>query len=145
MSAPLSFASVSLSTASARFRVTEGGPGDEDWEVRGSDDVVSPTVGRTIRNRVNDSLAVIVEGWIVGQGATIDAQRQNYQATLNTLQTVLQTDNLPAQLVWEAPDGVLYEITVRFVRKSRGEWVNGVLREFTLEFECVDTTGWTTV
>jgi hypothetical protein len=141
----LTFGALNLSTASARFRVTEGGPGDEDWEVRGQDDVVSPTVGRTIRNRVNDTLAVIVEGWIVGQGATITAQRQNYQTTLNAMGAVLQTDNLPAQLTWLAPNGTTYEITVRFVRKSRGEWVNGVLREFTLEFECVDTTGWTAV
>lgn len=128
--------------ATRRFSITEGGPDDEEWEVRGVDDVISSAPGRTARNRVKDALPIIAEGYINGVGADIAAQRVSYQQTLATLHTVLQTDGVIGSLVWAAPDGVTYTIQARFIRKSRGDWQNGLLRHFTLEFESIDPAGW---
>ena len=130
---------------SRRFWVTENGPGDEEWEVRGADDVISAAAGRTSRNRVKDVLPITVEGYINGVGATIAAQRTSYHTTLTTLNAVLQTDGTIGALVWAAPDGNSYSINVRFITRGRGDWQNGLFRRFTLEFECIDPAGWVEV
>jgi hypothetical protein len=127
---------------SRRFWITENGPLEVDWDVRGEDDVISSAAGRTARNRVKDVFAIIAEGFINGIGATIADQRTNYYATLATLNGVLQTDGTIGALVWVAPNGTTYTAQVRYLRRSMGDWVNGLYRQYTLEFECIDSAGW---
>ena len=128
-----------------RFWIVENGPLEVDWDVRGEDDVISSAPGRTARNREIDVFAIMADGFINGTGSTIAAQRTNYYATLATLDAVLQTDGSIGALVWAAPDGNSYTVQARYLRRSKGDWINGLYREYTLEWECIDPDGWVEV
>jgi hypothetical protein len=121
-----------------RFWITENGPLDVDWDVRGDDDIISSAPGRTARNRVKDVFGIIADGYINGTGATVSAQQTNFYATLATLDAVLQTDGSIGALVWVAPNGTTYTVQARFLRRSRSDWQAGVFRRYTLEWESID-------
>lgn len=130
---------------SRRFWVTENGPLEVDWEVRGEDDTISSADGQVARNRKKHVFAIVAEGFINGIGSTIAAQRTNYYATLAILDAVLQTDGSVGALVWAAPDGNSYTVQARYIGRTKGDWVNGLYRAYTLEWECVDPAGWVVV
>lgn len=123
---------------------------DDVPEVRGKDDVAPALAGRVVRNRVADRLIIELRGVILGSGATEDAARQNYRATVNSLKNVLDRTLPPGDLVVYAPTMGLASgtatISVRHVNSVWGDWVAGLHRKVSIELECVSSPPvWTLV
>lgn len=114
---------------------------DEPSAVRGEDTVVPGAAGKALRDRVKDHRDIELRGFVAGQGATEDAAREEYRDHMDALLAILDPTTTQVLVAFAPVAGVdsgrKRSITVRFVNMISGDWVAGLYRNFTLQFEAV--------
>lgn len=103
-------------------------------EVRGSDDIIPSTAGRTVRNRVKDRRRIVLEGYVQGSTAAV------WRANMDTLFGVM-LPTTPANLV--IADNYLgttgtKTISARFINAIGDTPIAGpIFQRWTIELESV--------
>ena len=110
---------------------------DESPEVRGKDTVIPGTAGRTARNRVWDRRVIELSGWVMGTGATEEAELADTREALETLRALFDPTNAPASLVIELEDGGSATITARPINMAVGDDDVPMRRQVSIELEAV--------
>jgi hypothetical protein len=114
---------------------------DEPAAVRGDDTVVPGAAGQAERDRVKDHRLIEIRGVVAGAGASEDVARQSYRTRMNALLAVL-LPLTPADFVIHAPamgipTGKKWTIRARYVNMIPGDWMAGLSRVFSIQFESV--------
>lgn len=123
---------------------------DDMPSVRGADWVVPGLAGRVVPSvsaRINDVLLVELRGFVHGIGATEDAARQDYRATMDALQAIFLPTLNPWPLVMYGPVGGVGSgrkrtIQVRYLDMVPSDWYGGLTRNFSIRLECVTFPAW---
>jgi hypothetical protein len=120
---------------------------DDPGTVRGVDAIIDGLPGRFVPpvSRVKDTLIVGMKGWVVGQGATEAAARQNYRESMDDLLTNVFDGSLaPYTIEVHGPvmgiaSGMMRTLNARFLDVIWNEWMGGLARSGIARFECVDS------
>lgn len=91
------------------LRIIEGGP-DDTPEVRGSDRTMPYRDGQLYGPRRENRLAIVLSGWIMGQGDTEVEQRADTAQARQEMRVLFDPTAGPATLHVETEDGVEWEI-----------------------------------
>ena len=94
------------------FRITSGGPEDV-WETRGDDTVIPTSRGRFPRNRVDDQLVIVADGFVQGDGIDEAAQRSDFLTTRLAIRALMLPTQDPYTLVHTDETGNEWTIQAR--------------------------------
>jgi hypothetical protein len=148
-SATVYFASTDLMPASLKWRIELLVPPSTSpqYETRGEDIVVPALSGRVVASsgaRVADRLLINADFWILGQGSTPTAEREDFKSSWDTLGAIFDPKLNPAALVvygatQGVPSGKKRTLNARFLNLLPVEGIPGLAQKFSLQFECVDS------
>lgn len=132
------------------FFVVRGGL-DDVPTVRGKNVTIPGKPGQTWMPKVEDSLPIILHGYVEGQGSSLGEQRQDYLDLMARIKAVFDPTAEPFEVdvYGGAPfyneglaDDEVATIMVEFLRLT-GPTGNGFVREFDLECRCIsDPPAW---
>lgn len=122
------------------FLEVEEGLLDGGLELRGSDTTVPGRAGRRERNRIPDSLPIVLKGWVRGDGSG-SAAWSSYYAAWADLQELLRPTAGSGLLVATLPDATVLTANARPVDIMPGALLRAA-REVSVELEAVDPPYW---
>jgi len=132
------------------YRGTDLQQADLDWffeivrgigetpAVRGVDYVVPAAAGRSVRNRVADSLRIELRGWVRGSGIAEDAQRNDLKANRATIRALFDPTLDPGALVATLEDGSTQTIAARSLPTMLWDAQVPAFYRVSVELESID-------
>lgn len=118
---------------------------DEVPSVRGKDTVIPGLDGRFEQNRRNDTLSIVLRGFVQADPTLtdIDARRASYRANMQVIRELFQPTNGRADLVATLEDGSQQSISAVPLNIVAGTVIASEYRELSIELEGFDD--WTFV
>lgn len=126
------------------LQIVSGGP-DDTPEVRGTDSRTPYLEGQTYGPRREDKLAIMLEGWVAGQGVGETAQRADTAQARHELRSLFSPTAGPDTLHIETEDGVEWEIEAYpevIVWQAANEGIP-THREVSIRLIAIDPPHWT--
>lgn len=115
------------------FEIAEGL--HEPPGVRGRDTIVPSLAYRIHRNRVNDSLPIVLVGWVSGIGATDAAKASSFTATMKLVRTWFDPTTGAGNLVAGLNDATTGTISAVARDVAPGPLVWAAFRRISIELE----------
>ena len=106
--------------------------------VRGKDVVVPAADGRVARNRRFDTLPIVLEGHVRGDGIDTEARRADYRTNVRTIRTLFDPTDDPADLVATLEDGSVWTVAARTQNVMKDEKVVSEWADYSIELEAVE-------
>ena len=113
---------------------------DSGPRVRGVDTVIPSAAGRIARNRVADGRAIGLEGFVMGTGSDLPAQRDDFRQAIEELRALFDPTLDPGELEVILEGGATATIDARTMPEEP-EWgpiEMSTYRAFSVELEAVD-------
>lgn len=94
------------------FRIVTGGP-EDNWVVRGDDTTIPTSRGRFPRNRVDDLLVIVADGFVQGDGVTEALARTDFLTIRLAIRALMVGTQDPYTLVHTDESGNEWSIQAR--------------------------------
>lgn len=110
---------------------------DEVPTVRGKDSIVPGADGRTERNRKNDTLSIVLRGFVQADPGLTDVadRRASYRANMAGVRALFHSSNPRADLVATLEDGTVQTISARPMNIILGTYLASEYRAISIELE----------
>lgn len=108
--------------------------------VRGVDVVVPGKPGRSLKNRENDTLAIVLNGQVTCDPDAMDqaAARSSFRTAMRAVRTLFASNRTPATLEATLEDSTVLTITARPMNIVVPDQVEGVYASLSIELEGYD-------
>lgn len=113
---------------------------DEVPTVRGKDTVIPGAAGRFEQNRRNDTIQIVLRGFVQADPALTDTldRRASYRANMTTIRSLFAQDRLRAELAALLEDGATRTVSARPINIVGGREIASEFRELSIELEGYD-------
>lgn len=113
---------------------------DEVPTVRGKDTVIPGLGGRLEQNRKNDTLAIVLKGFVQADPALTDLtqRRESYRANMRVIRSLFLPTNGRASLAATLEDGSILTIAAVPLNIVPGRLIASEYRELSIELEGFD-------
>ena len=113
---------------------------DEVPTVRGKDTIIPGLAGRFEQNRRNDTLSIVLKGWVRADPTIDDLEdrRASYRVNMLAIRTLFAPDAARGELVALVEDGTSQEIMARALNIVGGRYVGSEIRVLSIELEGYD-------
>ena len=113
---------------------------DEVPTVRGKDTIIPGLAGRFEQNRRNDTLSIVLKGWVRADPTItdLDDARASYRQNMLTIRTLFAPDAVRGELVALVEDGTSQEIMARAMNIIGGRYIASEMRVLSIELEGYD-------
>jgi hypothetical protein len=131
------------------YQIVDGAPRIICWvtygldsgpRVRGVDTIIPSATGRIARNRVADGRTIGLDGFVMGAGADLVMQRDDFRDAIEQLRALFDPTLAPGTLSVILEGGTVAEIDARTMPEEP-EWGPirmPTYREFSVDLEAVD-------
>lgn len=113
---------------------------DEVPSVRGKDTVIPGAAGRFEQNRRNDTIQIVLRGFVQADPALtdVDDRRASFRTNIQTIRALFAPNRLRAELAALLEDGSIEVLSARPINIVGGREIASEFRELSIELEGYD-------